>query len=198
MDNIGYITGLVSNSMFNYPLCRYFFPDKERRRRLLPEVFNVMVKYGFRFGDIFISSDLIEGAAIVGPPGSKKFSNFTAAKCGGLLLPFKFGIPALDRINNYQTYAAKIHEKYAPDYSVHLMLLAVAPSMQGKGYGSILIGKVLSECRRIKASCYLETQSENNAVLYSHFGFNVVYKGLIPETHIMNYAMVFSQYSSNR
>jgi len=41
-----------------------------------------------------------------------------------------------------------------------------------------------------KIPCFLETQTEKNVAIYERYGFEVVEKGMIPETTLPHYGML--------
>lgn len=55
-----------------------------------------------------------------------------------------------------------------------LGFLAVTPSMQGRGLGSMLIEPVLKKADAEGCGCYLEASSERNVVFYKRHGFEVM------------------------
>lgn len=192
MNNITYYTELVSKSMFNDPLIKFFFPNTEKRIYLLPKLFSILVSYGFCFGNIYTLSNGNEGIAIVKLPDNKDFNAISAIRCGGLSLPFKVGLKSLRRIIHYQTYAEMIHKKFAPTPHFYLIFIAVNVHLKGMGYGGLLLNKLLSECNKHKTPCYLETQNKKNIPFYEHFGFNTVWKSIIPGTPVTHCAMIYT------
>ena len=64
----------------------------------------------------------------------------------------------------------------------HLLLLAVDPQHQGKGYASKLLEEMFSRIDEGGLPCYLETGGEKNVSMYQHFGFKVLEEFTEPNT----------------
>ena len=72
----------------------------------------------------------------------------------------------------------------------YLSVIGVDPDHQGKGYGSKLIKPMLERIEKTGYPVYLETNFEGNVGLYEHLGFDLIDETKIPETEIMNWAMI--------
>jgi len=58
------------------------------------------------------------------------------------------------------------------------------------GYARILIKAMLNRLDSEKIPCFLETQTEKNVAIYERYGFEVVEKGMVPETTLPHYGML--------
>lgn len=65
------------------------------------------------------------------------------------------------------------------DY-VYLHLLGVQKEYQSKGIGGSLLRAVMEECNKQKLPLYLDTETENNAAMYEHFGFTTLKEITLP------------------
>lgn len=71
---------------------------------------------------------------------------------------------------NVEGVAGRPHKKDAPRPHWYLLVLAVEPSLQGKGIGSSLLRPFLAECDKKRESVYLVTQNDANVAFYRKFG----------------------------
>ncbi|MGY5856268.1 MAG: hypothetical protein RTS72_06680, partial [Candidatus Thorarchaeota archaeon] len=55
---------VLTQSFWNDPLNLYFFPDETLRKRFLPVFFEYRLKQGRKYGEVFITSENVEGIAI--------------------------------------------------------------------------------------------------------------------------------------
>ena len=79
-------------------------------------------------------------------------------------------------------YMENKHKELVPNKHWYLVVLAVDPQHQGKGYASRLLNEMLSEIDEEGLPCYLETDGEKNVSMYQHFGFEVVDEFVVPVT----------------
>ena len=108
---------------------------------------------------------------------------------GGLKLIFKHSLRIVPRLLNYENNAMKVKEKYSDDNCWYLYSLTVHPDWQHKGLASKVMQPMLEFFDATGQSCYLETNKDSNIAMYEHFGFQLMEKGVIPQTNIAHYAM---------
>ncbi|TRO46654.1 GNAT family N-acetyltransferase [Candidatus Bathyarchaeota archaeon] len=170
----------------------YLIPDVVERKTLLPILFEIMVRYGIRYGEVYATSPLMEGVACWLSPGKTEMILRRIINVAGFSLIYyyiKFG-DVLSRFFSYNEYAAVLHHRYANVPHWYLSPIGVDPKFQGKGYGSSLLGSMLFRIDQEHLPCFVETQSQSNVSLYEHFGFHVVEKGVIPGTTLSHWAML--------
>jgi ribosomal protein S18 acetylase RimI-like enzyme len=101
---------------------------------------------------------------------------------GAIWQAIRIGIKPLRKIHSCERYIAKKHEELMPGKHWYLVVLAVDPPHQGKGYASKLLNEMLSYIDKDGLPCYVETEGDNNVSMYKHFGFQVIDKFIIPKT----------------
>ena len=84
----------------------------------------------------------------------------------------------------------EIHKKYAPFPHLYAWYIGVDPEFQGKGHGSTLHRAMLARADNERLPCYLETQKEENMILWSRYGFKVITETAIPGTEVKHWAML--------
>jgi ribosomal protein S18 acetylase RimI-like enzyme len=167
----------------------YYFPNEADRENLLP-LFQVELRYGLKYGEIYTTSPALEGIAIWLPPGETELSMWKMIKCGAWKLPFKmkpsFLYPYMNSVGN----VLGGHHKNASFPHWYLMALCVDTRYQGQGFASKLLKPMLSRIDSEQLPCYLETTEEIYVPLYRHFGFEVIESIRIPGTPIIFRAML--------
>ena len=73
----------------------------------------------------------------------------------------------------YQAVAA-VRQRRAPTPHWYLLALGVAPTQQGRGFGSALLQPILARADADGVSCYLETFNARLVAFYRKQGFRVV------------------------
>jgi GNAT superfamily N-acetyltransferase len=76
----------------------------------------------------------------------------------------------LRRAGTYLRTILKVHPK---ELNWYLPLLAVDPSVQGQGVGSMLMREGVSRMEKDGVGGYLETQKEENHAFYNRFGYGL-------------------------
>ena len=170
----------------------YLIPDAVQRKTLLPPLFEIMVRYGILYGEVYATSSLIEGVACWFPPGKTEMTLRRIIRAAGLSLIYYYikNRDFLSRFFSYNEYADMLHHRYTNFPHWYLSPIGVIPTFQGKGYGSNLLRSMLSRIDQDHLPCFVETQSQKNVSLYEHFGFHVVEKGTIPGTDLTHWAML--------
>ncbi|MHA1948949.1 MAG: GNAT family N-acetyltransferase [Candidatus Thorarchaeota archaeon] len=174
------------------PLNEYFFPDEDLRKRYLPLFFEYRLKQGRKYGEVFVTSDNVEGVAIWRYSKTIDSTLWREFRSGGFKLLRIYGRTLLNRMLKVNEFTINRREKYAISPFLHLGPIAVDPEMQSQGYGSKLIRPMLTYLDETKMHCYLEAQNESNVSLYEHYDFEVLAKGVVPNTDIPHWDMMRS------
>ncbi|MHA1685790.1 MAG: GNAT family N-acetyltransferase [Candidatus Heimdallarchaeaceae archaeon] len=169
------------------PLFRHFFPRKKNREKKIAYLFYVTINYGIRYGEVYATSDRLEGVAVWLPPHAVHSRIWGAIISGGLLAPLKSGW--LKPMFTYN-FISKRHKRLASFPHWYLSSIAIDPLYQGKGYASKLIRPMFERIDEEGLPCYLETQNEQNIPIYEHYGFELIESLPIPKTSIWNHAMI--------
>ncbi len=181
---------VLSQAFNDDVLSRYFFPSEEDRIQYLPELFRYRIKYGLKFGQVYASSQNLEGIAIWRYPDSTKKSTWRDLRSGGLRLSRAVGSERLQKMNEIDVFTREQCEKYAEMPYIHLGPIGVHPDHQGHGFASKLIRPMLQHLDASETYCYLETQNPVNVELYKRYGFEVVSEVTLPGTDIPHWDMM--------
>ncbi len=179
----------MARAFHDNPGSVYFFPDVSQRRNKLPYLFQLLIRYGLLYGEVYATSPNLEGVAVWLPSEKSYRTLWRNIRSGGLLLLFKAG-RAVAREYTLGKYFESVRKRCAPAAHWYLPLLGVDPVYQGKGYASILLRAMFGRVDQEHLPCYLETLTEKDVSIYRHLGFGVVGGGVFPGTEVTVRAML--------
>ncbi len=163
----------TARAFFEYPLFTFFFPDREWRARNFSEYCELWIAGGFRFGQVYTTSDQ-SGVSIWLPPGRTHLSAWEYIGLGGGIWFFRMGWKACVVQAKCELYTTKVHEAILPGPHRYLWGLAVDPDCQGRGIGTSVMQPGLDQADQQNLPCYLETNAEQNIPFYLKRGFELV------------------------
>jgi GNAT superfamily N-acetyltransferase len=153
---------------------RYLMPDERVRDRALPLLFSSQLRHSGEHAHTVTARD--EGGIIVGvalwvepghwpPPLSLQLAQMPSSLRALYRHP-----QTLRRAGTYLRAILKVHPK---ELNWYLPLLAVDPSVQGQGAGTMLMNEGVSRMEKDGVGGYLETQQEENHAFYNRFGYEL-------------------------
>ena len=178
---IGPAIEMMARAFEHDPMLQYILPDASERVRLLPWFVGTTVRYGHRYGEVYVTAGLVEGVAIWLPPGQTVLTFSRMLRAGMLAAPLKFGLAGFGRFNNLVSYVEAVHKRVVPERHWYLWGLGVEPARQGQGIGGELIRPVLARADAAGVPCYLETMNERNLRFYRRHGFDVAVDSVAPK-----------------
>lgn len=155
----------ITAAFFDDPVCRWLFPDDDRRREVLEPMFRVYLDAYLPHGETYLTADGT-GAAVWLPPDTQLLTDegeeaFVAA----LVAIAGSDVERLFKVNDIFT----IYHPTVPHY--YLQFLAVAPGLQSRGIGSALLREGLERSDAEGTPVYFESTSPRNRALYERHGF---------------------------
>jgi len=175
------LEGLLTECFEKDPLYEKLIPDVDIRKRLLPELFKCDLEEFFQTCEIYADSEELNGIIVVSDEtesyhvlrdyieemtANLKTDRFLIKEDSSLKTLWHFML-GKDYLNSKWT--DDIHE----DKRLHVIYLAVRPSMQHHGISSLLMNEVLSYADQNDMLVSLETHNEKNVELYKHYGFSL-------------------------
>lgn len=144
------------------PVVRWSFPDPEVYRAHFPGFARAFAERAVPEGAAYATEDLA-GAALWLPPGTGPDEEAMAA----IIMDIK------SEAEQAEIFALmeQMGEYHPQEPHWYLPLIGVAPSMQGRGYGSALLAAALERFDAEGAPAYLEATSMRNVPLYERHGF---------------------------
>jgi hypothetical protein len=180
---------LLARAFQQDPLMVYVLPNIQRRRRLLPVLFGIVVRYCLRYGAIYTTSGL-GGVVCCLPPGQTT----TIGRLARISLsnpPVPLGPTGLRRFLRASSASDQAHKQAAPGAHWYIWALGVDPARQGHGFGGQLVRTVLWQARAQGMPCYLDTENPRNAPFYGQFGFRQVNEIPIAGSDLRVYGMLW-------
>ena len=164
------------NAYSDDPMFEKFITEEDKQRAQ----FEVMTKFCMKYGNVFSTSDNIEGVMAITPHDKGDMTGWRVFRSGGFFLGMK--LASLRKIME-QTANALEEAKKDLDIGpyIFLFIMAVSKEFQGKGFGGKFLRAIIEKSEIEKKPIYLETQNEKNVKLYEHFGFHVVKKINLPD-----------------
>ncbi len=181
-EDMGKLQELLTECFEQDPLYTRLIPEEETRKRLLPELFECDLYEMFGTScEIYADSRDCNGMMILSDesapynPITFYLTEFLAGlRTDGFLIKEDHSLKTLwnfligkDYLNSRWT--DELHQ----DQRLHIIYLAVRPSMQGKGIASRLMRPVIRYADEKKLMISLETHNEKNVSLYEHYGFRL-------------------------
>jgi len=181
IENAG---AVLARAFLNDPFSQYMLPDEAERQRLLPWYFSAFVRYGYLFGEVYVTAGAIKSVAIWFPPGEIEMSPERAAQAGLDKAPEVLGVDVWRRFSTVIDRLDLTHNEEMKTKHWFLPLLGVDPSHQGTGLGGKLIQPVLSRAADEGLPCYLATFQPRNVSFYKKQGFAVINEGVEPVSQL--------------
>jgi len=166
---------VLNNAFSKESMWQEVFTDEEKNRILT----EVMVRFCLKYGDVFATSDKLEGVMAIAPH-DKDMTTWRIIRSGGFFLSMKIANEAkkLEVLTNAVEEAKK--SLNLGSY-IHLLIMGVSQEFQGKGFGGKLLRALMEKAEAERKPIYLETQKEENVNFYSKYEFSVKKKIILPE-----------------
>ncbi len=182
---------VLSRAFQDSPIFTHLLPDPVERKNKLHYLFEIVVRDGIRYGEVYAASQDLEGVAVWIPSErGESMSPWRMIRSGALSLLFRFSRDFSSRQVPVTATIDSAHKRHAPFRHWFLQAIGVDPAHQGKGYASRLLKPMLARIDRENMPCYLDTEEEKNVSIYQHFGFKVLEEVEIPSTDIILRAML--------
>jgi ribosomal protein S18 acetylase RimI-like enzyme len=181
---------VLGRAFAEYELLRYYFPDEIQRRAVADTCGLTSVSLCLKYGEVYMSSEKLEGVAAWLPPGKAPFGGWQIVRSVPLGILARFGRQGAGRMWSYGRFVDSLHRTLVPYPHWYLQIIGVDPSYQGQGFSSRLLRPVLERIDRERMPCFLETNNEKNVAIYRRFGFEVVSEDKLPGTQVTAFAML--------
>ena len=79
---LGQVCRMLNQAFFDYPFGVYAFPDPVDRAHRAYAFFELMVRYGLKYGEVSVTSMNLEGIVMWLPPEAPFMTNFRMLRCG--------------------------------------------------------------------------------------------------------------------
>lgn len=163
-DEVPLVARTLARAFFDDPVFRWAYPDDDRRRAVLPGVFEVFAEALGRHDETHVAGRA--GVAIWAPPGRAPVDPEHADA-----FERRLELAAGTDGERFFEVATLVDEHHPAGSFYFLQLLGVEPRRQGRGVGSALLADMLERCDREGARAYLDATSPSNRRLYERHGF---------------------------
>ena len=166
----------LARAFHDDPLMVYAIPDAADRKRLLPDVYARMIRFGVLTGEVYVPAGAVDGVALWLPP-NVKWTRENIEASGMHQIATIIGDDAYQRYREVVGREWQARERDMTDPCWYLFLLGVEPSRQRQGLGGALMRPILKRADTEKLACYLETENERNVAFYRRQSFEVIVNG---------------------
>lgn len=191
------LSGLLAECFEQYPLYTQLIPQREKRKEILPELFDLDLEQYFEESEIYADSEALNGIIIVSDRrrSENPIKNFYL-ECR-YVLETGYSLVVKDRslktlmnfIRAREYLSSAWQEDIEQDKRLHIEYFAVRSGMQGKGIASKLMKSVLHYADENRLMASLETHSTKNVHIYQHYGFRV-FETMQKHLSLKQYCMV--------
>ena len=188
-DRFDVLEEIAANAYHNYPLHNWLGSGKydEIMSKLIMKITLKTMKNN---AVIYADSEEMNGFAVWLPPGFTGSKTIPFLLNGGIRLILHSGIKIIGRLLTYENYAMKLKKESTGNKDWYLYNLSVLQKEQGKGIAKKLLSPMIKFCDNENKVIFLETNKENNVIIYQHFDFEVAKQGIVPKSNVEHYAMV--------
>jgi GNAT superfamily N-acetyltransferase len=173
-DDVDRAAGVAARAFFDDQYFRFLMPDDRLRARVMPRLFSSQLLHAGEHARTVVARDAnreIVGVALWVAPGHWPPPLGTQLAQMPSSLRALYRHPRIIRIaGTYLRMILKVHPK---ELHWYLPLLAVDPSVQGKGAGTLLMNEAVALMDAEGVGGYLETQKEENHAFYARFGYQL-------------------------
>lgn len=173
------------------PTWIHIIPDINQRKKKLPTVFEYVVRYSLKYGQIYAPTETLEGVAAWKLHTTVDPSLWRILRSGAFLAAAKMGSEIGRRIQNLFDVIDKDRREHMRDRSyLYLQVIGVLPEFQGKGFGGRLLKPMFAKVDIEGFPIYLETETEKNTQIYSKYGFVTLKERRAPNADFNFWEMV--------
>jgi GNAT superfamily N-acetyltransferase len=166
-------------------------PDEYERKKKLPSVFEYVVRYSLKYGDVYAPTENLEGIATWVPHTTVEKSIWRILRSGAFRAALKMGSEIGNRVDKLFDQIDKDRREHMKDKSyLYLQAIGVLPEFQGQGLGGRLLKPMFAKADKEGILIYLETETETNRQIYSKYGFQTLKEGRAPGADFLFWEMV--------
>ncbi|MFX0024648.1 MAG: GNAT family N-acetyltransferase [Candidatus Hermodarchaeota archaeon] len=189
-DQIKPASIIISKAFFRDPLMIYLFPESNGREQKLAYMMELLIRIGMNYGIVHVTSPKLEGIAIWFPSNNVKITPWMGILNGGISYFFKLGKKLVKRQNRIYNYINSKHRALFSSQHWYLSVIAIDPLFQGRGFSHILLNSMFIQIDKQNLATFLDTNNKENIPIYKKHGFKILEKYEIPNTKLINWAMI--------
>ena len=155
---------VIYRAFRNDPMLSHFARSPGQEDGMLRWFAATGIKYGERWGQVYVNPEVTGAAVWFGP--DRPFQAVAGLWRATLWLPLQAGCGCFLRFSRFAENAEKIHHEVIPGDHYYLLILAVNPDQQGRGWGGEFLRPVLTRADSQGQACYLETTNPKAPEFY--------------------------------
>ncbi len=166
---------VLGEAFHNDPAWVHVIPDENERREKLPIIFEYVVRYSLSYGEVYAPTKNLEGIAAWVPHTTVEKNLWRLFRSGAIWAAIKMGNELGRKIESLFDQIDKDRRNHMGERPYfYLQVIGVAPKFQGQGFGRKLLKPMFSRVDIERIPIYLETETEDNAKMYSKYGFQTL------------------------
>jgi ribosomal protein S18 acetylase RimI-like enzyme len=180
-------SAVLADAFRHDPLWDTFFEGESHREGKLRACFESPIRYCYTFGEVYASSENLEGIAAWVPGNLSYMTMWRMIRSGAIWAGIRIGMNAGKKMRPVFAPLERDRKKHMSGRSfIYLLVIGVAIEFQGQGFGGTLLRALIEKSEASRNPIYLETETEHNVTLYEKFGFRTVKRITLP---IVNHPM---------
>jgi ribosomal protein S18 acetylase RimI-like enzyme len=194
-DQIEEASRVLGQTFQDDPLFIYCWPDLNDREIKSVIHCKWLILLGILTGEVYITSEDIEGVAIWHPYNIKEKKIREQPK--EILRKLRKIRKELfsdsyysEKMTTFEEIANNLQQTLVNFPHWYLSMIGVDPDHQANGFGSKLLAMKLAQIDENNLPCYLHTENEKNIKYYTQFKFELVGKIKIPDSEVTLHAML--------
>lgn len=183
---------VLGKAFHDDPLWSQAVPDETERKQKLPLLFEMLLRYALRYGEVYASSENLEGIVILLHYDKADMTFWRLLRCGAwrlLRTGMKLGRKTGNRLEQILAPMSKVQEEILEEGYSYLQTIGVSPELQGQGFGGKLLRAIIKYADNEEIRIYLEAMEEN-VPLYKKYGFQIVKEIKLSTIDLSGWAMV--------
>ncbi len=172
---------VLTDAFMDDPMYQAIFPVPDARGKALGDVWNGILKYCQKYGEVYTTPE-VAGVACWLSPGNTEVTFMGQIRTGFAVARTVMKFSAKERTTFLRAmdFIDVEHKRLVEGPHWYLWALGVSPDSQGKGFGGRLLEPVLIRANEEEIPCYLEAETEKNVAFYMKSGFKVIWDGGTP------------------
>jgi ribosomal protein S18 acetylase RimI-like enzyme len=181
---------ILGDAFQHDPIWNRLFKDEHMSEQKLFSFFEAPVRYCMKFGEAYATSENLEGVAAWVPGDQGNMTMWRMLRSGALLSAMKIGAGLGKKMKQIMKSLPEDRKQNMGESPyIYLLIVGVASTHQGKGWGGKLIRAVIGKSEAEGKPIYLETETMDNVKLYEKYGFHVVKKITLPVVNLPMWEM---------
>lgn len=174
---------LLTRAFFQDPLMIFDLPNSTQRKAILSGMMRTCLRYCLVKGEVSVTPEM-EAVGCWIPPCRNGLNPLDWIRAGWNAFNRFPSLPSLGKILSIERKVDQVHHQLISHPHWYLMLLAVDPDHQGKGFGKRMLDWPGEARSFASAPVYLETMNPQNVSFYQKQGFSLVHEEKLTEPNL--------------